>query len=103
MSYDVSLKHPDGRTCEMPEKIEKTRTTQPYDKGVSIDVDPTGRLMLVCGDSKVEVRPLDIFEKAANKHVTFRVGVVSYERTLTADVINKLLDEAAEAIDLERV
>ena len=44
-------------TYKMPEKTESKQATsrQPYDKGVSIDVDPTGRLMLVYGDSKVEV------------------------------------------------
>ena len=54
-------------------------------------------------DSVVDVQPLDIYQEDAKKHITFRVSIVSYERTLTADVVNKLLDEAAEELKLERL
>lgn len=44
--------------------------------------------------------PLDIYQDAkdaAHKHVTFRLSIASYERTLTDAEVNKLLDTVAAA------
>jgi phenylalanyl-tRNA synthetase beta subunit len=46
------------------------------------------------------LEPVSIFQKdddAAHKQVTFRYEIASYERTLTDQEVNKLLDGAAEA------
>ncbi len=54
-------------------------------------------------NSVADVKPLDIYQSDNKKHVTFRVGVVSYERTLTAETVNKLLDDAAASIGFDRI
>ncbi len=46
----------------------------------------------------VEWIPLDIYQSKddkIHKHVTFRMSIVSYERTMTDQEVNKLLDEIA--------
>ncbi len=54
-----------------------------------------------------KLEPLDIYEKEDNKHMTFRLSITSYERTLTDQEINKLLDDvsskAAENIGAKRI
>ena len=51
----------------------------------------------------VKFEPRDIFQKKGDddyRHVTFRVSISSYERTLVAEEVNKLLDTvAAKAAD----
>ena len=45
-----------------------------------------------------KLKPLDIFQKtddATHKQVSFRLSISSYERTLTAEQVNSLLDDAA--------
>lgn len=54
------------------------------------------------------VSPLDIFKKEDNsKNMSFRITISSYERTLTAEEVNRLLDDIAakahEALQAERV
>lgn len=48
-------------------------------------------------NSEGSFKTLDIFhpEKSSNKHVTFRLTIASYERTLIAQVVNELLDAIA--------
>ena len=44
--------------------------------------------------------PVDIYKRSedgAHKQITFRLSIASYERTLTDNEVNKLLDEVAEA------
>jgi phenylalanyl-tRNA synthetase beta chain len=41
------------------------------------------------------IEPLDIYQKGSAKHLTFRLTIASYERTLTDKEVNKLLDELA--------
>lgn len=44
------------------------------------------------------LEPIDIYtsnESAAEKHITFRLAIASYDRTLTADLVNNLLDAIA--------
>ena len=49
------------------------------------------------GDTKVHVTPIDIYqgENTVHKNVTFRVRVVSFERTLQSGTVNTLLDDVA--------
>lgn len=59
-------------------------------------------------DTHFTVTPLDIFQKEAeHKNISFRVSVSSYERTLTAEEVNRLLDDiatkASETLQAERV
>lgn len=54
------------------------------------------------------VTPLDIFQKDTDhKNVSFRVTISSYERTLTAEEVNRLLDDiaskASQSLQAERV
>ena len=45
--------------------------------------------------------PLDIFQKSddtTHKQVSFRLSISSYDRTLTAEEVNKLLDDAAAKV-----
>jgi phenylalanyl-tRNA synthetase beta chain len=54
------------------------------------------------------VTPLDIFQKEdSHKNISFRVTISSYERTLTAEEVNKQLDDiaskATEILQAERV
>lgn len=51
-------------------------------------------------NSAFELTPLDIFQReddTAHQQITFRVAVVSYERTLTDAEVNKLLEQVAMA------
>lgn len=50
-------------------------------------------------ESVWNLRPLDIYqgEDKAVKHITFRLEIASYNRTLTDQEVNKLLDEVAVA------
>lgn len=46
--------------------------------------------------------PLDIYKRAATdntKQVSFRLTISAYDRTLTAEVVNELLDTAAKAVE----
>jgi phenylalanyl-tRNA synthetase beta subunit len=59
-------------------------------------------------DTHFTVTPLDIFQKEdSHKNVSFRITISSYERTLTAIEVNKLLDDIAakakESLHAERV
>lgn len=46
----------------------------------------------------VQIKPLDIFQRDENyKHISFRVKIASYEKTLTDAEVVKLLDEVAES------
>jgi phenylalanyl-tRNA synthetase beta chain len=54
--------------------------------------------------------PLDIFQKtddSAHKNISFRVSISSYERTLTAEEVNRVLDDIAtkaqQTLQAERV
>jgi phenylalanyl-tRNA synthetase beta subunit len=52
--------------------------------------------------------PLDIFQQEdSHKNITFRIALSSYDRTLKAEEVNKLLDgiaaKAAESLQAERV
>jgi phenylalanyl-tRNA synthetase beta chain len=52
----------------------------------------------VVDQSHIELQPLDIYQKAADsKHVTFRLTIASYQRTLTDTEVNKLLEAVAAA------
>lgn len=47
----------------------------------------------------VEVNALDIYQKDdKSKHLTFRLSISSYERTLTAQEVNKLLDQVGDKL-----
>ena len=49
-------------------------------------------------NTHAELEPIDIYaskDTAADKHVTFRLAIASYDRTLTADLVNNLLDAVA--------
>lgn len=51
-------------------------------------------------NSFAELSPLDIFQRdddVKHKHVTFRLEIASYDRTLTDPEVNKLLDGVADA------
>lgn len=51
-------------------------------------------------NSFAELQPLDIFQReddTGHKHVTFRLEIASYDRTLTDPEVNKLLDGVTEA------
>ncbi|MEK7602849.1 MAG: phenylalanine--tRNA ligase subunit beta [Patescibacteria group bacterium] len=45
------------------------------------------------------VNPLDIYQKAGepDKQIAFRMSIANYQRTLTSEEVNTLLDKAAEA------
>lgn len=51
--------------------------------------------------------PLDIYQKGDYKHITFRLNIVSYQKTMTAHEVNQLLDDVAkkaeEALGAERI
>jgi phenylalanyl-tRNA synthetase beta subunit len=52
-------------------------------------------------DQLIKVEPLDIFTSEAiegNKRITYRVTLTSYERTLTDEVLNKILDSVASGL-----
>lgn len=56
----------------------------------------------------VQLEPLDIYRGSdGNRHFSFRYTIASYERTLTADEVNSVLDKAAsvlsEQMDIERI
>lgn len=54
-----------------------------------------------------EFEVIDIYQKAAAKHVTFRLSIASYERTMVASEVNRLLDIIAQLaksqLDVERL
>lgn len=59
-------------------------------------------------DTHFTVKPLDIFQKEeTHKNISFRIAISSYERTLTAEEVNRLLDDIAEkakdSLQAERV
>jgi phenylalanyl-tRNA synthetase beta chain len=61
-------------------------------------------------DTHYTLKPLDIYQRTddtAHKQITLRVTIASYERTLTDDVVSKLLndvaDAAAQAMHAERI
>lgn len=45
-----------------------------------------------------QLTPLDIYEKNGSKHITFRLRIASYEKTMVSAEVNKLLDSAAEKV-----
>jgi phenylalanyl-tRNA synthetase beta chain len=49
-------------------------------------------------NTQTHVEPLDIYqgEDTAHKNITFRIRIVSFERTLQSEAINKLLDDIAD-------
>lgn len=50
------------------------------------------------GECDFELKTMDIFQKdddKSNKQITFRLRIASYDRTLTAQEVNNLLDEIA--------
>ncbi|MBW3568927.1 phenylalanine--tRNA ligase subunit beta [Candidatus Parcubacteria bacterium] len=59
-------------------------------------------------DLEIKTSCIDIFSKdKTSKHTTFRISALSYNRTLTSEIINRLLDKASEdlktKLDAERV
>ncbi len=50
----------------------------------------------VSNDLQWHLEPIDIYEKAEDKHVTFRLTIASSDRTLKADEVNSMLDDLAE-------
>ncbi len=54
-----------------------------------------------------EFYPIDIYHKNDVKHVTFRLKIASYQKTMTAQEVNELLDSVAaranEALGAERI
>lgn len=54
-----------------------------------------------------DINPIDIYHKAEAKHLTFRLRMAHYEKTMTAGEVNSLLDEMAaalrELVDAERI
>lgn len=61
-------------------------------------------------DTYYTLKPLDIYQRAddtAHKQITLRLTIASYERTLTDDVVSKLLDSvaaaAADTLHAERI
>lgn len=48
-------------------------------------------------DSTAQIYPIDIYQKDDIKHITFRLDIASYVKTLTAKEVNDLLDKIAEA------
>jgi phenylalanyl-tRNA synthetase beta chain len=61
-------------------------------------------------ETRHTITPVDIYQSAEDKtykHITFRLSIASYERTLTAEEVNGLLDHVAaaarEAFGAERV
>lgn len=57
---------------------------------------------LLPNETSASLWPLDIFQKdKGHKNITYRVNVTSYERTLTADEVNALLDKAAKSPKLK--
>lgn len=60
----------------------------------------------VADDQVIDYEPIDIYETKelqGKKRFTYRVILTSYERTLTDEVLSKLLDTAATAVNAERV
>jgi phenylalanyl-tRNA synthetase beta chain len=57
--------------------------------------------------SHTELLPLDIYQKDDTKHVTFRLQIVHYDKTLVAAEVNELLDKLAarakEKVGAERI
>lgn len=59
--------------------------------------------------SNASIAPLDIYQKDddVHKQIAFRLSIVNYRRTLTADEVNSLLDKVAETakqtFDAERI
>ena len=48
-------------------------------------------------DTSFVLEPLDIYQKdKSQKQIAFRLSINSYERTLTAEAVNNLLDKVAE-------
>ncbi len=50
------------------------------------------------------IDPLDIFQRlddAHHKQISFHLTIAAYDRTLTAEVVNELLDKAAEATKIK--
>lgn len=50
-------------------------------------------------DVNIELSPVDIYQDEKDKQhkqITLRINLVSYERTLTSEIANKLLDEISE-------
>lgn len=50
----------------------------------------------VPADSVYSLTPIDIYQKGDTKHLTFRLTIASYVKTLTAAEVNTLLDELAD-------
>ena len=51
-------------------------------------------------DVNVSIAPVDIYQDEkdkSHKQITLRLNLVSYERTLTIEIANKLLDEIADS------
>lgn len=55
----------------------------------------------VSNDLNWELVPIDIYEKDQNKHVTFRLKIASYQRTLKAEEVNSMLDQLAEKAQVD--
>jgi phenylalanyl-tRNA synthetase beta chain len=61
-------------------------------------------------NAALQLTPIDIYQKpddTAHKHITLRLGIASYDRTLTDSEVNKLLDtvaaQAQEQLNATRV
>lgn len=62
------------------------------------------------GHARISLLPLDIYQKSPedkHKNISFRLEIASYERTLTTEVVNELLDtvavKAKSALGAERI
>jgi phenylalanyl-tRNA synthetase beta subunit len=58
-------------------------------------------------NSLAQLEPLDIYKNGPDSHMAFRLTIASYERTLTAEEVNTLLDSIAtsaeQALKLQRI
>ncbi len=58
-------------------------------------------------DTTYTLIPIDVYQKDDTKHLTFRLKIASYQKTMTAPEVNTLLDNLAlklkESFDAERI
>lgn len=66
------------------------------------DIEHTIHTAITSGQSKnslISITPLDAYQKSGETHkqLAFRLSIANYDRTLTAEEVNTLLDKAAES------
>jgi len=79
---DISFKLPEGTTYGEVKSVVDTAVSQ----------------AAKAHNYVYDLEPVDIYQKGkADKHMTFRISLSHYERTLVTEEVNKLLDEVAKA------